>query len=715
MRCFMEKNNWLKIAKLYLISIFIFAFAQVSYAAEKTVKNLELSAIASLANAALENDEWHAILPVLGSKDNYYIATSTGKIYQLNDNEVSQNPFFELKVALNNPDIIALTAITLDPSFSYRDRDGYHTFYTAHTEPSKPIKQKLTPINADINVPYDTVLTRWHITYIPNHAPKVRKQNEVLRIAIQRPQENIQQLSFNPYIEPWHDDFGLLFIALAKSEGIQNQALYAGSILCIKPKKYGLRNYSIPTSNPFIKTASISNEIVYISGQKTTHFNWIKKTNQSLLIQLDQQGEKVLIQAEIGDDWRKAIPQEKIIKRLPPTNSTHNTLLYHGRELKDLWGRFLHLQEKGNVWQLQASTLTSPLNSAEVIEGESNPHQLINYNADEETKFSLYQRHNGELLLLEHNKQRLYAVKVPEIAIDNTLQDDNPSSTSNAYSTFILFFFFILILIASFWYLRKNYLTKKHLLSEQWISFDVNAATQSLSLHKRHPEAVEKIIKISSLISSELLLNDNVISTVSADTSAAFSNALEEEVLMTFAKEHRLKMLDGKQRKIQLRLVDDQNISYLFGLYYRVGNIRHTKLKYSKVINKVIDWQWLFSQYIKPEVTAKRKIKVKPKQEEPVIYTVIPTTASPKEPENSLKQENIHSAQNIVQTVGNDNHSSTSSKNETQSIETKPLDLDTEFVTALDKLIMMKKQGFLNETEFNIAKTKILKNLDSDK
>lgn len=714
MRCFMEKNNWFKIIKLSFISSLIFTFAQVSYAAEKTVKKLELSAIASLTNAALENDEWHAILPVLGSKNNYYIATSDGKIYQLNDNEVSQSPFFELKIALNNPDIIALTAITLDPSFSYRDRDGYHTFYTAHTEPSKPIKQKLTPINAEISVPYDTVLTRWHITYIPNHAPKVRKQNEVLRIAIQRPQENIKQLSFNPYIEPWHDDFGLLFIALAKSEGIQNQALYAGSILSIRPKKYGLRNYSIPTSNPFIKTASIENEIVYISGQNTTHFNWIKKNNQSLLIQLDQQGENVLIRAEIGDDWRKSIPQEKIIKRLPPTNSTHNTLLYHGRELKDLWGRFLHLQAAGNAWQLQASTLTSPLNNVEVSEGESHPHLLINYNADEEAKFSLYQRHNGELLLLEHNNQRLYVVKAPEVAVDNPLQDDPPSSISNAYSTLALLFVFIIILIGSFWYLRKRLLTKKNLLSEQWLSFEINSTTQSLSLHKRHPEALEKIIKISSLISSELLLNDNVISTVSADISAAFSNAREEAVRMIFAKEHRLKMLDGKQRKVQLRLVDDQNTSYIVGLYFRVGNIRHTKLKYSKMINKVIDWQWLFSQYINQEVTTKRKIKVQPKQEEPVNHTAIPTTVSPKEPDESLKQEQITSNQHIVQTGEADTHLSVPSTNESQSIDTKTIDLDTEFVTALDKLIMMKKQGFLNETEFNIAKTKILKNLAND-
>jgi hypothetical protein len=46
-----------------------------------------------------------------------------------------------------------------------------------------------------------------------------------------------------------------------------------------------------------------------------------------------------------------------------------------------------------------------------------------------------------------------------------------------------------------------------------------------------------------------------------------------------------------------------------------------------------------------------------------------------------------------------------------QNSEAEASNIDTKLVLALDKLVIMKKQGYLNEREFTIAKTKILKNL----
>jgi hypothetical protein len=149
-------------------------------------------------------------------------------------------------------------------------------------------------------------------------------------------------------------------------------------------------------------------------------------------------------------------------------------------------------------------------------------------------------------------------------------------------------------------------------LHKQWANFEVDLTTKSLSLYKRNSNVAEQVISISSITGSELLLNDEIISTITANSVQASSNDLEDEVLNFFAKEHRLKKLDEKQRNIQLCLTDDQGNRYLFCLYIRIGNIRYTKLTYQQVINKVIDWQWFFAQFICPEVTPKRKIKVKP-------------------------------------------------------------------------------------------------------
>lgn len=705
----MDKTSWLNICRLYFICILVAALGQVVHAVEPTVSELELSAIANLDKVALKNDKWHTVLPILGDKNQYLIATHAGKVYQINNSEITQSAVLDLKLALNDPKIIALTAITLDPNFNYRDRDGYHSFYTAHIEASKKNKPKLAPKSDDANVPFDAVVMRWQLTYMPNQAPKLSQQHEVIRIAIQQKQEHIQQLSFNPYVEPWQDDFGLLFIALSQSDALKSEALYAGAILRIIPKKYGIQSYTIPANNPFAKNADIGNEIIFIAGQKTEHFDWIKKSSYNLLVQLHQQDNSLLVQAKIGDDWREAIPQTQIKKRLSASNTQGSTLLYHGRELKALLGKVLHLQETENVWQLQASALSSPVNREDDL--QNRPHNLINHHTNKRAQFSLHQKHDGELLLLEHNQQRLYAIKVPETVMTNAQVIDTTISPSNNNSMLAFMFFIISILAGYFWYLRRNIYKKQDFLHEQWANFDVNPATRSLSLYKRHEQAVEQIISITSLTRSELLLNDKVVSIISADSAQAFSNDLESKVLAIFAKEHRLKMIGEKQRKIQLCLIDDQNTRYLFCLYFRVGNIRHTKLKYQQVINKVIDWQWLFAQYINPIATTKRKIKVKFKQEAPETIEVIPAPSSDQSSNDILEDNSTQISQVLDMPSNNHASNGTPAQNNELNNDEDSADLDTKLVSALDKLVMMKKQGYLTDSEFSIAKTKILKDL----
>jgi hypothetical protein len=707
----MDKNNRLNHFKLYFICTLVAIFSQVVHAIAPIANDLELSAIANLSKVALKNDQWLSVLPVIGDKNQYFIVTKAGKIYQLNNNEIAQSPFFDLKLALENPSIIALNAITLDPNFSYRDRDGYHTFYTAHTEASQKTRSKLSPKNTEIKLPFDAVIMRWQISSIRNTIPKLLQQHEVMRIAIAQPQENIQQLSFNPYLAPWHNDFGLLFIALARSDALKNEALYDGAILRIKPGKQGLNSYTIPVDNPFTNTADIHNEIVFITGQKTEHFDWIKNSAPSLLVQFNQPDANVLITANIGDDWRKTIPQAQIKKHLPAASTQRKTLLYHGREQGDFRGKALYLREIENNWQLQSIALPSVLSSEN--KSQDIHHKLIKPNANEPAKFSLHQSHNGELLLLEHNQQRLYIIKVPEIVSSKTAITNNALSTSNNNSTFALIFLLSFVVVGYFWYSKKNTVKKHSYLHEQWDRFEFDKTQKSLSLYKRHAKTAELTLNLSTITRSEVLLNDEVISTISADSTPSFSNDQEDQVMTAFAKEHRFKIVNEKQRTIQLCLTDDQQNRYLFCLYLRVNNMRHTKLKYDKVIDNVIDWQWLFAQHINPDETTKRTIKVKISREKPANSLAIPPTPAQKLHTEILEDDSTqvkHSLVVALDSLAEDEDEFVMNTN-SQNSEAETSDIDTKLVFALDKLVMMKKQGYLNEHEFTIAKTKILKNL----
>ena len=712
----MEKKSEHNTFKLYFICLLVVLFNPALHAEEHPSHELELSAIADLTHVALKNEHWHAVLPVLGNNKQYFIATDVGKIYNINHSKASQSAFFDLKSALNTAENISLTAIALDPSFNSHKSDGYHTFYTAHTELSKNITPKLTAKATELSLPYDTVITRWQLTYAVDQEPQLNQHHEVMRIAIEQKQQAIQQLSFNPYIERWHDDFGLLFITLAKSDNLAQEALYAGAILRIKPKIHGRQNYTIPSQNPFFKKPKILNEIVFIAGQKIAHFDWIKKGADDLLLHLNQQNSHQLFSAKIGDDWRTNSPTSQLSQYLKPTNQQRNALLYHGRELKDFWGKMLHLEIDAaeKLWKLYVSALDPTLSNE--ASGHDQAHNLNITNMTTPAIFSLHQRHNGELLVLEHNDQRLYAIKktqIAQIAQTKATIIDGPISPPSNYSTFAVIILLIIMLTGIAWYLRTRTGKLHNLLHQQWANFDVDLPTQSLYLYKRHAKSTETVIKISALMRSELLLNGKVISTISADPAHAFSNQLENSVLTIFAKESQLKMVDEKQRKIQLRLTDHKKNRYLFCLYFRVGNMRHTKLKYSQVLTKSIDWHWLFSQYINPVATSKRKIKFK--QDKSVTQQELASTEINTDQLTTLDEpleiELEKGAKNNQKPNTDDIDNDTSAESElTTTTEDLP-NSETQLITALDQLVMMKKQGYLDENEFNIAKTRILNEL----
>lgn len=702
----MDIDSWLITGKKYFLYFVLIVFSAAILATEQTSSELELSAIAEFSSVQLQQDEWHTVMPITGSEDEYFLTTKNGKVYSLKDQQINNTPLLDLSSRLKK-NIVSLTAIAQDPSFNFRDRTGYNTFYTAHIESTTKQNentQDQAQVDESATLPYDTVIMRWQLRKPLNQATKIVAQHEVIRIAIHNKAEAIRQLSFNPYTESWHDDFGLLYALLPKTKNALKsaQAIYSGTILRIKPERFGLQSYTIPANNPFIKKADIRNEIALIVNENVVSFDWVKKTENSLLIQVKNAQGHSFIQTKLGEDWR--------IDGLPEPNKLTNTssiissqaILYHGRELKNLWGQILQLNQVENGWQLQV--LTSDTSHPAQVLSTLNQDNISQATAT--GKFSLHKNYDNELLLLEHNRQRLYAVKAAQVAMKKTAAASEPIASSNDSNNGVLTFLVIVALVVScLWYIRFNSKKQQHFLYQQWANFDVNAATQTLSLYKRHNHSVEQIVKLSSLKRSELLLNDEIISIVSVDAEHGFSNALEEQLQIIFAKEHRFKMIDGKQRKIQLRLSDDENSQYLFCLYYRVGNVRHTKLKYNKVLKKVIDWHWLFAQYINAENTDKRKIRVKLAAEK-----TSDIVNSKSQPPPALKQEKTEQIDGHMAAIA-----STSNKADSLKLNNaESSNQDNELIAALDKLIEMKKQGYLSEDEFNTAKAKILKSLANE-
>jgi hypothetical protein len=661
---------------------------------------IEIAKISDLSSITLNGAKWKFFTPVVGEPNHYFIATDHGNIYTFDNLAITEQAFFDLKKQLPNSNIKNFTALTIDAGFNYRDRDGYQSFYTAHVEPAKTDKKKLTISGK--NLAFDAVIMQWHLDRTDKITPQVRAQREVFRVAIASPEQGIVQLSFDPFIEPWHANFGLLHIALASSPSDPTLPLTSGVILRINPNKFGLRQYTIPEDNPFVKNEAVNDEVIILGAQGLQSFNWYKNGQSQLVIKHLKDQSQVLSLANIGDNWLDS-PNPKFLWQQKQNDVDFQYIFYRGRQLKNLWSNVLLLQNINQQWQLHSipfkpasepkEQTAQEQTTQELIFQGNLTHQAINPEAD----YTVFQSEENEIILIEQSNQTVFTIIPPTLAsvvakVPMTAEPENSHSG--------LWFFLVLLAISSagtYYYKRSR---GRHLLNTEWVNFDIHRSSQTIRLYKKRSSDAEKTLEINALVSSELILNDTVISQIDNTLEHGFSSSLEEKVRKIFGQEQRRKVIDNQQRKIQIKLTDNQKNSYLVCLYFRVGNIRMTKIKYSKVIENVIDWHWLFAQRINASVTKKRKMKVsvanigdstKSKSAHPPMTKSVTPSHSPKE-FSATSQQDSHKNPGDKSVIANAN-------------------VDTELVDALDKLAELRKQGYLDEQEFNTAKAKILKDL----
>jgi len=696
----------------------------------------QLDELSQLNHQEINNKAWQQIIANPSNKEQFFIINDTGQLYLLDETIVPRAALDLSAERLenaeqNNISTIKLTAITLHPSFSLRDQVGYATFYTAHLEPinKKSKTKRLQEHSTDLVLELDWVITEWQFNSSNYQQIDINTKREILRIAVPDKSVTIEQLSFNPSVKSWNDDFGLLYISL-KGDKKWQKPLYSGVILRINPTKFGLRNFTVPRSNPFLKDSQIKDAIYLLGGQNIAKFIWPDKNSEQLLL-LHQYNEKVLLSLTTGrDDWREQAPKKMLYQS---DEAIDDLVMYRGRNLPYLRNKLLLLRYNDQRWQVDSLVFKRSLSASHhkantpQLAWQFTPQQL-----SAQSEISLITNLSGEILLLDNAENLLYLlsqenaeimVGAEQIIVENSVDDSS------------LILLLVVLVAGAFYYLvKRNALSAKTIVRQQYSQLEISESKQQIGLYRRHEKRAETMINIVDIVSSEVRLNEHSISLINHDEGHDFSQDKEQELQAIFTKEHADKMIEGKIRQITLQITDKKQ-SYLICLYMRKGSNRITKKNYFKVVDDLIDWCWLIGTKINSFQTDERKVKATVKEVESAkqvagheqITTSLHNQAAAIRPvthKTSVKPK-VQAKVTLKPTLRAANATNVQMANNKESTQ-KPLQastvnanankninstIDTELVNALEKLVNLKQEGFLTTEEFVQAKATLLKNL----
>ncbi|WP_426358976.1 hypothetical protein ACPUVO_01655 [Pseudocolwellia sp. HL-MZ19] len=654
----------------------------------------------------MKETTWLAPIANTTQDDELFFVNTHGEIYRSKGQKVGTEPVINLSEHIKNQTNLTFTALTLHPSFDLPDQEGSYVIYTAHIEKYDPSIKKNRLDNKEIEKSHshDAVITEFQLSNVNNNKVNIIHQREVLRIASTSADININQLSFNPYLKSWSDDFGLLYIAFENDNTLQKTSLYSGTILRINPNKFGLKNYTIPRNNPFIKNPQVEDEIVVLGAQEIQHFTWSKKTRNQLILTHQFNAEQNISVTPVGSDYLQTEPLNIIYKRKNP-DSLLSTVYYRSRELNTLWNKILFIEKVNNQWQLSATNIVNQSES-EVV-----PTAVLNLNPKQvnpESQLALYIPRENELLIWDRSQAIIYKV-LPHLSTDKNFSSVKELPEESGSNTLPYTFLILILAAILFIYIKKQYgqniIRNKSLLRANFARFEFDTETKTISLFKRHETEVNTSLSVVDIASSEVWLNNTLLNTVSIESGRGFDLPKENALRLSFEQEHRDKMVDDKVRQISVKLITSQSEQYHICAYLREGNQRLTKEKYHNVIDHIIDWNWYFSALINKNETPERPVKtpeVKPKlkPEKAKVITPIKTkeVLDKKVEPTSLAEEKVTQS-SVVE--------SSTAKTKTKA------KVDTKLIEALNKLAVLKQQGYLTEEEFALAKANLLESLSA--
>ncbi|MCJ8321083.1 MAG: SHOCT domain-containing protein [Colwellia sp.] len=678
-----------------LVFLGLFALPFLSHASTK----YKTHQIANLKHNMVVDPQW--LLPIANPNDKqqFYLADKSGKIYLAEDGELRSQLLLDLST-VNNADApheVALTSFVLHPDFAFRDQAGYGKFYTAHVG-KRSVERKTKRLQVrqeNIEYHFDAVITEWQFNPINHEIIEPSSQREILRISIVDSVNHIKQLAFNPFKKSWNDDYGLLYFSLLPEKSLKSLPLYSGTILRIKPERFGRKNYTVPTNNPFLKDSEINDEIILLGAQNIRTFIWPQKNNEKLSVLHHYNNQEILSVAELRSDWRTTAPQHHISF----VNTINNIVLYQGRVLSSLRKNLLFLQNKNQQWSLH-SLLLSDKNDVQ-------PQIETILDVPKNSNLVIFTDTFNELLLLDQNNSLIYRITQENSAAAGTEVTQQESSVGLAAITFLLIIFII------FFFVRSKNARKglSSLVQRSYAHMEVSQSKQQIGLYRRHQTTTETILNITDLQSSKINLNDVVISTINKESGLGFSDAQELDLRENFAREYKDKMIDDKVRQISLTLNDSKQ-DYSISLYARKGNQRVTKKRYKDVIEELVDWCWLIARSINGQNTGQRTPR-------PTLKSTAPKPTNDGGTQTNKKANNQEAINKVIAKMSS--KTQTAQKNDllVNTNPRRPLSdvsnhngmIDAELVNALDKLVKLKQQGFLTDDEFTKAKEKLLRNL----
>jgi len=739
---YLVKKGKLLLACYWLVSLFLLHSGNLA----ANSNSYQLDEISQLNQQQIKDKNWQQIVANPSNKEQFFIINGTGQLYLLEDT-IAAKAILDLtsvrsvrseSTEQNDNAVIKLTAMALHPSFSLRDQAGYGTFYTAHLEPinKKSKTKRLQERSADLALEFDAVITEWQFNSVNHQHVDLSTKREVLRIAVPDESFTIAQLSFNPAVKSWNDNFGLLYISLSGDKKWQ-KPLYSGVILRINPTKFGLRSFTVPSDNPFLKDSQIKDAIYLLGGQGIQQFIWPDKHSEQILL-VHQYNQQNLLSLTAGrDDWRIKVPKKILYQS---DEVIDDLLMYRGRKLPYLRNKLLLLKHDDQNWSMESlvfkGSLSARNNEANTpqVEWQFTQQQLP---ANSQASFSV--NLSAEILLLDNNENLLYHLSQNNLDLISDSEEQIPEEASSGNS--FLAMFILAIIGGAFYYLvKRNKFSAKTLVRQQYAHLELSESKQQIGLYRRHKSSAEIIIDLADIVSSEVQLNESCINFINHDVGHGFSDDKEQDLRAIFTKEHVDKMIDGKIRQISVQLTDKQKHNYVVCLYMRKGSNRITKKSYAKVIDELIDWCWLIGKQINAGQTSERKVKavaesaesaaqmaaqqkkaaplhnqaaaIRPATHKTLVEPAEQSKTQAKPTFNPNPKAKVIVA-NATEQVANKVVAKPKAPQTSAAIVAKHTNstIDTELVNALEKLVALKQQGFLTTDEFAQAKAKLLKNL----
>ncbi|MBO9489938.1 hypothetical protein J7384_06145 [Endozoicomonas sp. G2_1] len=689
---------WLKNYPTYykLLATIVICLVLVQSAKAESIDAVNVASIPVVG----PSNQWHNIVFNPIDDQQLYLSYGNGEV-RVVDIEHSTNEVL-LKLSKHVPDnnFQSLTAFALHPSFHHKNQLGYLTFYTAHTEKQSAKNQHRPSINSielkETNV--DLIVNEWQLNDKVFNTVEPNSKREILRLSTSEPENSINQLSFNPYVKTWHENYGYLYISIIGGKSLSNHPLLSGSILRISPTKFGLRQYTVPNDNPFQNNDKINNEIIATGLGKIHQFFWQKARTNSLFISQAEQNRQSVFQVNYGNDWRQSRP--KALAQLEGDSNQTFTAVYRGKSTPAFWQHHLRLISSDG-WQLETITNLAQGNVSQrkwpIRNKNLTTQRNLSLLLDQNSEPWLFSPVNGNLLKLVTD---IDSGLNDEAKISETKQPEPQQSRS--IITFLLAIAIsaaAVLIVYTLKHSSKN--STKAQLKRQYTRLEFSVGNNLVSMFKGQETTPSIELTTDNVAQSEILLNENSLNII--NQSQGFNHVQEAAINEKIAQDYRQKMVDDKVRKLTVIITTKNKKKHEVCLYLRKGNNRLTKPSYEESLTLLLDWCWFIAMAISPDDTEARdtsKLPTLPSRKkrirvpsEPITYIhkTVPTNTA-------VKTNSDHKPNDYV-----DEPSTIDRQTTIQS--------DSELINSLEKLVKFKEQGILTEAEFNQAKAKLLKDL----